>query len=303
MKFIKIIFFSLLFLSLIHGYKNTLDYYSYEMNYLNHWKQFEIGFELFISFFRSFGYSFDIVWIILMAVLTFFLALIFWKNHLFFLAAPNLVMLSNGFLNTQLRYALCISIFFWIYQKYLSKANWLNFIVLLVPSSFQLSGIYFFGLAIFTRRIKDSFNLLNFKSFIFLFFFVITLNYIVSQLDNLFDILNYSHYIDSKYSAGKSWVSILYVLITVGLCLIFLRKRFSYIYRGEICLILLVAISALVFSESSVISGRLTKFILLFEPFILHAIFNTIGYKRENMVFIICTLLLFFSKTFFYVYV
>jgi hypothetical protein len=302
LNLLKFVFFILLFLSLIFGFEKTLDFDAYYENYYSEFKQFEFGFELTLEFFRSLGLEFEIVWIFLFGIITIFLGCIFWESRLFFISAPNLFLLSNGFLGTQLRYALAITTFFFIFRRYSLKKSKLHIPALLLPITFHISIIFYAVLGICSKKIKDTFYISGYRSLFLLLFFVVFLGYVATQLDNIFLSLNYTYYIDSRFSVGKSWSSLIYLFLMCVICCLLLLKKTFYEYRHEICLLLFVAITAIIFQSSSVVSGRLAKFVLLFEPVIIFSIFERIRYKKQNLILIMFILLAFYSKTFVFVY-
>jgi hypothetical protein len=302
LNLLKFFFLILLFLSLISGFEKTLDFDAYQDNYYSEFKQFEFGFELILELFRNFGLEFETVWIFFFGIITVFIGCIFWESKLFFISAPNLFFLANGFLGTQLRYALAITTFFFIFRRYSFKKNKLHIPALLIPVTFHISIIFYTVLAICSKKIKETFYLSGYRSLFLLLFFVVFSGYVATKLNNIFLSLNYTYYIDSRFSVGKSWSSLIYLFLMCVICCLLLFKKTFYKYRHEICLLLFVAITAIIFQSSSVVSGRLTKFVLLFEPFIIFSIFERIGYKKQNLMLIMFILLAFYSKTFVFVY-
>ncbi|MCG7562526.1 EpsG family protein [Pseudoalteromonas sp. McH1-42] len=273
----------------------NVDYKNYESNYNNDWHQFELGFEFLADFFQFFSLSFETFFmsvLFLIAILLFFL---YRKPAIMLFALPNLILSSQGFIGTQLRYSLACIIFVIVFRKFHNS----RLIYILAP----ITSVFHFGVilgAIFAIYQKLFFGVSNGlkskKNVFFSLAFVLGLILLKLVIEYLLVSFGYSYYVGTKYNVGRSLAGTLYLIIALFFIVLLLVSKVKIVYPELVFLSFFVVIFSIVISDFTVISGRYYKLYLLLEPFLLYAFYKQVGRYYKGVPFWLLFLVLSLSK-------
>ena len=97
---------------------------------------------------------------------------------------------------------------------------------------------------------------------------------------NIFDLLGYREYLDTEFTSSKSMVSIIYIIIVTVSFYLIIRSTEMLTELQRFYSFLLISI--LFFANLAIVSGRLTMFSILLEPFVLQELKNTRNLFRLN---------------------
>lgn len=272
-----------------------LDYYTYKLNYELEWRQFEYGFEVILSLFRYLGFAFVDVWMVFILLQILLISLLYKERSVFYFAIPNLYFLSQGLLGTQVRFALSVLLLLYLIRVFEKTKYGLLFLV--VPTLMHVGATVLLVSVIFVKYFLNVNRLiLERKNIISLLWFVFGVAIVAFFMNDILMSTGYYYYVGTKFQAGKSIQSLLYIslgflisLAVAGRGKILLENEFLYLG-------VLVSIFSIIFSESSVIAGRFTLVYVLIEPFILAHIYREYGVKKMNFLFFLLLCVTLYAK-------
>ncbi|MGO2374024.1 MAG: EpsG family protein [Pseudoalteromonas prydzensis] len=278
----------------------NLDYLNYQVNYEYEWRQHEAGFEFLSDVARLINLQFEDFWFVILIFQVLLLAILY-RNHLVFLLAfPNLVYLSQGLLGTQVRFGLAVT-FFLVLYSFLKRRRYF-LLVGLLPLAFHNAIVIFYMIYAYMKFfIKVSHDLSkNLKS---LLGYSAALLFVVLFIDFLLIAMGYDYYVGTKYQQGRSLAGLLYLfthffLLTILLSLKNENSSFEAAdsVKDWVFFAYLIIIFALIFMNSSIISGRLTLVYTLLEPFILYWILLAFKDKVLKLTLFIIFMVVSYTK-------
>tara|TARA_Y100000034_G_C6903227_1_gene418371 strand:- start:1803 stop:2681 length:879 start_codon:yes stop_codon:yes gene_type:complete len=255
------------------------DYGNYLANYEHDWWQFELGFE-FISYpFKLVGADFLTFWVFSLVLESVLIAILFRNNMIFLFAFPNLLFISQGFLGTQIRFGIAISLFLVIFSFFYKKKQF--WFISAFSILFHNAAVVVYFLANSVRYLLNSErNIFLKKNLFWLCGFVICTVFLSLLMDYMLTSFGYDYYVGTKYQEGKSLSSILYLCMSFCLLLFLLCRKVNQEYSEYVYLGFVLVVFSLIFSKSSIISGRFTLVYSIVEPFVLYYFYHHIGKKK-----------------------
>ncbi|KPM84261.1 EpsG family protein [Pseudoalteromonas lipolytica] len=277
--FLKVTLLCILFMVMNFDKSLNADYGNYLANYEHDWWQFELGFE-FISYpFKLVGADFLTFWIFSLVLESVLIAILFRNNMIFLFAFPNLLFISQGFLGTQIRFGIAISLFLVIFSFFYKKKQF--WFISAFSILFHNAAVVVYFLANSVRYLLNSErNIFLKKNLFWLCGFVICTVFLSLLMDYMLTSFGYDYYVGTKYQEGKSLSSILYLCMSFCLLLFLLCRKVNQEYSEYVYLGFVLVVFSLIFSKSSIISGRFTLVYSIVEPFVLYYFYHHIGKKK-----------------------
>ncbi|MDO6548919.1 EpsG family protein [Pseudoalteromonas carrageenovora] len=276
---LKLILLVVLFLLMNFDKNLNADYPNYLANYKNDWWQFEFGFEA-ISFpFKILEADFSTFWVVVLIVEVFLISILYRNNAVFLFAFPNLLFISQGFLGTQVRFGLAISLFLVIFSFFYKKKYF--WFLSLLPILFHNASVVVCFLSNSVRYLLNDKRSIFLKRNVFWLGLFVVASVLLSLLMNhILMVTGYYYYVGTKYQEGKSLSSLIYLLISLLLLLFLLARNINIKYSEYVYLSFVMVVFSLIFAKSSVISGRFTLVYTMLEPFVLYYFYQNIGKKK-----------------------
>lgn len=277
--FLKVFLLCILFIFMNFDKSLNADYGNYLANYTNDWWQFEIGFEFLSYPFKAVKSDFINFWVFTLLLESVLIATLYRNNIIFLFAFPNLLFVSQGFLGTQIRFGIAITLFLVIFSFFYKKKYF--WFLSLISILFHNAAIVVYFLANSVRYLLDSNRTIYLKKNLFWLICFIACTVALSLLMNYVLItLGYDYYVGTKYQEGKSLSSILYLIMSLFMLVFLLCRNINNRYSEFVYLGFVMVIFSLIFAKSSVISGRFTLVFTLIEPFVLYYFYQNIGKKK-----------------------
>lgn len=292
----RVVFFIFLYVLMNFDKNLNLDYSSYESNYDLKWQQFEPGFEFILSLYRGLKFEFSDVWTSLLLTEVLLISILYKDRITFYFAIPNLYFLSQGLLGTQVRFAFAV-LFFLVLFKALQGKKYSN-IILALPVLFHVGVIIPYSITLYIKFFfNTSLGIIRRSSLKWLLLFGLSTAFAAFSMDHFLSSAGYDYYVGTKYQEGKSLSSLLYIMISFIIALVFASKDNKSPYRPFLYLGLFVSLFSIIFNQSSVISGRFTLVYVLIEPFIIAHIFSTYAKKIKAFPIFLILCAIVYAKT------
>ncbi|WP_285111208.1 EpsG family protein [Leclercia adecarboxylata] len=266
---------------------NNPDILNYFEDYTRQYWNYDIGYELFVSFFRDYlDVSFDFFWMATLIVITtlFFFAnfkaicLIFIVTNFYFLAP---------IMGAQVRYFMAVG-FFVCLMKYVRPQIAL---LLLLPVCFLHYGVfiaYFIFAFTFYFSNNITVNKLLSNRLVVISVVVCSILFLQSAITFLIPYTRFAYYLDSFYLEGKSLTSIIYAVLSFYIIYCFYQRfiNHSTVNNKDKILVLfgvLLSLLVVITSPIAVLSGRYLLFYIFMESLIAGVV---IKYDRKTFLFI-----------------
>lgn len=276
---LKLVLLIVLFLFMNFDKALNVDYPNYLANYKNDWWQFELGFEFIAYPFKVFKSEFLSFWIFILVLELILIAFLYRNNAIFLFAFPNLIFISQGFLGTQIRFGLAISLFLVVFSFFYKKKHF--WLISLFTILFHNAIIVVYFLSNSVRYLLNDKRKVFLKNNLFwLGIFIVASVGISILMNHILMATGYYYYVGTKYQEGKSISSLIYLFISMLLLLFLLCRKSNAQYSEYIYFGFVIVVFSLIFSKSSVISGRFTLVYTMLEPFVLYYFYQNIGKKK-----------------------
>ncbi|WMN87503.1 EpsG family protein [Vibrio parahaemolyticus] len=291
----KFVFLFFIFYFMNFDRSFNIDYGNYELNYNRDWNQFEFGFELISDIFKQFNLSFSSFWVFILVCELVLISILYRNNIAFILAFPNLMFLSQGLLGTQVRFGLAICLFLVIFSFCFKKRLfWLWGAVAIL---FHNAVIIFYLLALVSKHFFSPFGKLVKKSNAYkLIIFIVSAIAVSFIVDKILISAGYYYYVGTKYQEGRSLIAMVYMLFSLAVIGLLICFSISGEYSEYLYFSFLMLCSALIFSQFSVISGRINLVYTLIEPFVMYYFYVRFGKKISVFPLFVMYCVLCFSK-------
>ncbi|CAH7141311.1 membrane hypothetical protein [Vibrio chagasii] len=269
LKLSFVAFFFYCFIGYLYS-PNSPDIPMYRVDFENGNNSFEIGYNIYLGFFKNFISSdFNFFWLSIFIVEVVLIMMIYRNKYLFLYSLPSLIY-SISMFSYQVRYSLFSLLF--IYLIVYARRS----IIVIFSLAFHKIGGAAYLLSISTKishsRIPKLFYLGTYSLFILVFLVIIS-SYSQSFFFMFTELVGLDYfllYVDkSDYLTSKSLVSMLIYFVLIFIILDG-NKRISRNNDFLIAFTLSLLYGVVLFSSTAIISARLAKLLFLLIPFIIY---------------------------------